>query len=270
MKRFALNKSQRCTETVSFDRKQPDQRKSTAYAVLFHAQAIPAIFFERLAGYNGVMDTHDRKSDTPLPPSEFWIEKKAPEVSYEFFIFELDGELYAVLVSDILQVMKIPPITPVPNAPRAIAGIFHSRGKVVVVLDLLMRIGLRRMTALVPGYLFILARQQNYFGILVDQTKLVARIPETEIQEASPVILAHISPEYIKGVFFYADGAGAYSRPHGRHDDFMIKPKNEEDHGAEEVHKTRPVLWLNIAALLDEADLRTMILRQDPPHGVGE
>ena len=208
------------------------------------------------------MDVQNTKSDVSNSPDQFWVEQRAPEALHEFFVFELDGELYAVLVSDILQVIKIPPITPVPNAPRAIAGIFHSRGKVIVVVDLLVRLALARTTANLPGYVFILARQENYFGILVDQTKMVMRVSETAIQEASSVMLSHIAPRYVKGVFFYNDDEVHHPIRIPR-EDFMIKPKTEGGTESKEVKKTRPVLWLNIPVLLDETDLRTMMLSPD-------
>jgi len=108
---------------------------------------------------------------------DLFVNEEKEEAMSEFFLFDLDGELYAVSLTDIDQVMKIPSVTTVPNAPDSIVGVFHLRGKVIVVLDLLKRMHLSRSRALVPNYLFVAHHQKNYFGILVDRTRTMIRIP---------------------------------------------------------------------------------------------
>ena len=74
-------------------------------------------------------------SETPEQAPPLFMEEVKEEESQDFFLFELDGALYAVTVSAVEQVLRIPPITTVPNAPDAIIGIFHLRGRVIVALD---------------------------------------------------------------------------------------------------------------------------------------
>ena len=173
------------------------------------------------------------------------------EERMQFFLFEIDGELYAVPALDVDHVMKIPPVTIVPNAPVAISGIFHMRGKVVVVLDILKRMHLPRTRPLVPSYLFVIHTQKNYFAILVDHPKTVVRIPAKDIVTANPVIAAHIPPRYVKGMFMYAIPLPQQNNL----PDFMIKPQNTPPPDEPEINQMRPVLWLNVEEILNQEDL---------------
>lgn len=174
----------------------------------------------------------------------------------QFFIFEVDGELYGVLATQVESVMKMPPITPVPNAPRAIIGIFHLRGKVVVVLDLVGRMNMPKRKPLTANYLFVIRHQRNQFAILVDHPKSIVRVMLSSVKAPDPIIAAHVPPEYIRGVFVY-DEVFAGKR---KERTIMIGPAGIEPPGAGQdtiVH--RPVMWLNVERLLDHDDLSEMV-----------
>lgn len=181
----------------------------------------------------------------------FLPEASREEERMQFFLFEIDGELYAVPALDVDHVMKIPPVTIVPNAPLAIAGIFHMRGKVVVVLDILKRMHLSRTRPLIPSYLFVTHMQKNYFAILVDHPKTVVHIPQKDVVAPDPVIAAHIPPRYIKGMFMYTLPLPQQSNL----PDFMIKPEAAASSILPETSQLRPVLWLNVEEILNQEDL---------------
>ena len=178
-----------------------------------------------------------------------------PKATRELLLFELDGELYAVPVVDVELVMKIPPVTSVPNAPSAIVGIFHLRGRVIVVLDLLKRMGLTRTTSLVPYFLFIAHQQKNYFGVLVDSTRTVVRVLESEIAPLDRMTAAHVPDRYVQGTFLYQDRISARSR--ASKSSFMIEPVSAHSTVSPEPNfVVRPVIILDLGIILDEADLR--------------
>lgn len=195
------------------------------------------------------MDSTSNEQD--LSHNLFVNDQKEEEMS-EFFLFDLDGELYAASVMDIDQVMKIPPVTTVPNAPDSIIGVFHLRGKVIVVLDLLKRMHLSRNRALVPNYLFVAHHQKNYFGILVDKTRTMIRIPTKQIAPLNSAFAAKIPPRYARGMFMYEESSLAERQK--KNSDFMIKPISGET-PPPEPKQLRPVLWLNIQEILNQNDL---------------
>jgi purine-binding chemotaxis protein CheW len=182
---------------------------------------------------------------------DFLPEATKDEERMQFFLFEIDGELYAVPALDVDHVMKIPPVTIVPNAPLAIAGIFHMRGKVVVVLDIFKRMHLSRTRPLIPSYLFVTHTQKNYFAILVDHPKTVVHILQKDVVAADPVIAAHIPPRYIKGMFMHM----LPLQQQNNVQDFMIRPQAAAPAPLPETNQLRPVLWLNVEEILNQEDL---------------
>src|SRR5262245_47223278 len=61
----------------------------------------------------------------------------------EYLAFELADEPYAAPVALIREILKPPPLTPVPRAPQGVLGIISVRGQLVTVLDLRRRLRLR-------------------------------------------------------------------------------------------------------------------------------
>lgn len=197
---------------------------------------------------NNCMDTNNASAQEEVV-GLFEQEKK--EESVDIFLFELDRELYAVSVDDVDQVMKIPPVTSVPNAPESILGIFHLRGKVIVAIDILKRMRVQRTNAFVPLYLFVSHKQKNYFAIVVDRVFSVITVPKKDMLPLSPLISAKIKSEYVYGMFLYNEPVKARKHP----DTFLIEPKSDNANIAPEEHVARPVLWLNIPFLLDQKDI---------------
>ncbi len=205
-------------------------------------------------------DTIRGMDSTETPPdivaSTLFNEKTEENIpTKEFLLVELDGELYAVGVADIEMVMKIPPVTAVPNAPSAIVGIFHLRGQVVVTIDLLKRMGLARKNGVIPYYLFIVEQGKNHFGVMVDHTRTVVRIPEGEIIPLDSVTAAHIPERFTKGTFLYLDKVTTRSRKPDV--DIMIAPVRTEKVMVEPIFAERPVVILDLPAILNEEELRT-------------
>lgn len=50
--------------------------------------------------------------------------------------FEVDGHTYAIDVSQVREIVRWQPVTPLPNAPDLIEGVVDLRGAVVPVIDL--------------------------------------------------------------------------------------------------------------------------------------
>jgi purine-binding chemotaxis protein CheW len=67
----------------------------------------------------------------------------APEV----LLFDVGGQRFAVPLGAVREVFNLGPLTPVPTAPGAVAGVTNLRGQVVPVLDLalLLEVGLHRL-----------------------------------------------------------------------------------------------------------------------------
>lgn len=191
------------------------------------------------------------ESTAPEPEHDDLFAQEAKEETIELFLFELDGELYAVSVADVDQVMKIPPVTSVPSAPESILGIFHLRGKVIVAIDILKRMRIARASSFVPLYLFVAHRGKNHYAIVVDHVYSVVSVSKSEVVAITPVIAAKINHAYVKGMFEYQEP----SRGSKKSDDFLISAETNKA-SEPEIPKKRPALWLDLEVILDEEEIR--------------
>ncbi len=60
----------------------------------------------------------------------------------ETLVFEVDGRRYGLEAGEVLELVRIVEIVPLPGTPRWIEGVIDLRGKVVPVLDLRERLEL--------------------------------------------------------------------------------------------------------------------------------
>ena len=117
----------------------------------------------------------------------------------EHLAFRLAGETYAVQIAHVAEILRLPPITDVPRAPRNVLGVISVRGKLVTVIDLRRRFRLRespfdRRTRI----LLADVGTGEQIGLLVDDVQQVWRLAAEEIEPAS--VLGGEQPAHIAGI----------------------------------------------------------------------
>jgi purine-binding chemotaxis protein CheW len=60
----------------------------------------------------------------------------------QYITFKLGDELFAIDVSQVREVLELPPITRVPTSPPYLRGVVNVRGKAIPVVDLRTKFGL--------------------------------------------------------------------------------------------------------------------------------
>jgi purine-binding chemotaxis protein CheW len=91
--------------------------------------------------------------------------------------FRLAGELFAVPVEHVQEVMMPQPLTPVPLAPPHIIGLINLRGRIVPAVDLRMRMQVPPDAASAPGGVVVVRTGGELVGLLVDAIGDVLTLP---------------------------------------------------------------------------------------------
>jgi purine-binding chemotaxis protein CheW len=118
----------------------------------------------------------------------------------EYLAFLLGGDVYAAPVARIREILKPPPLTHVPRAPREILGIISVRGQLVTVVDLRRRLRLaetdsgRRSRILLAD-----VAGGEVMGLYVDEVLQVYRLAEAEIEPAATALGGEVA-SYIAGI----------------------------------------------------------------------
>lgn len=95
----------------------------------------------------------------------------------QFVAFRLDDQEYALPIQNVVQVVRMVAITPLPEAPPAIRGMINVRGRIVPVVDLRRRFGLRSRPYDLNSRLVIACHNGSMMALLVDQVSEVVGIP---------------------------------------------------------------------------------------------
>lgn len=130
-----------------------------------------------------------------------------------FLSFTLGGEVFAIEIQRIREIIEYMPPSVVPLMPPSLRGVINVRGGVVPVVDLAIRfgwtpVGIGRRTSIV-----IVEIQHNgekhVLGLVVDRVNAVTEIRDEDIEPA-PVFGARINTDFITGMA-RKDGPGGGS-----------------------------------------------------------
>lgn len=108
----------------------------------------------------------------------------APAEEIELLSFRLGGEGYAIMVSDVKEVLKNYQLTAVPNAPVHILGVMSLRGTVTTVVDLCGRLGITPGVRDEKSRIIIVSTDDEDMGLLVDRVTGVVKILPQDIKPA--------------------------------------------------------------------------------------
>ncbi len=132
-----------------------------------------------------------------LPVSHGTAEEPEDE-QMEVLAFNVADEEYAVMTKEIHEILRYQDITPVPRAARYFRGVTSIRGKILPVVDLRERIGLKEETA-GRRKIIILRTSKEPIGILVGLVLDVLRFPAAALLQP-PSTLNDEEKNFVKGV----------------------------------------------------------------------
>ena len=121
----------------------------------------------------------------------------------QYLTFTLRGEMFAVGILNVKELIEYVSLTEIPMVPDFIRGIINLRGSVVPVIDLAARFGGRRTEVGKRTCIVIVEVQhddaRHDIGVMVDAVSEVIDIPGSEI-EAAPSFGAKIRADFIFGM----------------------------------------------------------------------
>ncbi|MGZ3789016.1 MAG: chemotaxis protein CheW [Bacteriovorax sp.] len=133
--------------------------------------------------------------------SELSLSKNSTSV--QFLTFFIKGEVFALDIKSIKEILNYRPITKMPFMPDFIHGVLNLRGVVLPVIDLSAR--LHNETASIGARSTVLiietaeAADSQTIGVLVDGVSEVLSLESSHI-DMPPQFGAHLRPEFITGV----------------------------------------------------------------------
>ena len=128
---------------------------------------------------------------------------KVDESPSQYLTFSLGGEMFAVGILNVKEIIEYGHLTEIPMMPAFIRGVINLRGSVVPVIDLSARFGGKSAEAGRRTCIVIVevsdGENNHDIGIMVDAVSEVLDIPGSEI-EPPPSFGTRANAEFIEGM----------------------------------------------------------------------
>lgn len=128
----------------------------------------------------------------------------ADEQDGQYLTFMLNGEMFAMGILAVKEIIEYGNLTTVPMMPAFVRGVINVRGSVVPVVDLAARFGRRNSEITRRSCIIIMEvntqqGEEQDIGVLVDAVSAVMEIPAGEI-EPPPNFGARIRADFIRSM----------------------------------------------------------------------
>ncbi len=97
-------------------------------------------------------------------------------------------ETYGIPVSALHEIVRVPEITVVPDAPEHLEGVINLRGRIIAVVDLRKRFGKSSTAVDRHSRILVVEYRGRLAGLIVDSASEVIKIPMSEIESAPPMM----------------------------------------------------------------------------------
>jgi purine-binding chemotaxis protein CheW len=123
--------------------------------------------------------------------------------SAQYLTFMLGGEIFAIGILAIKEIIEYGGLTSVPMMPECVRGVINLRGAVVPVIDLSSRFG-RQATVIGRRTCIVIVEmeaegERQVMGVMVDAVNAVLEISASDI-EPPPSFGAKVRTDFIKGM----------------------------------------------------------------------
>jgi purine-binding chemotaxis protein CheW len=127
-----------------------------------------------------------------------------PELPETWVAVEVAGEVYALPVAGVEEVLRVNGITRLPYAPAPVRGITQQRGRVLTVVDLRVRLGYEPAPLDERSRICVVSSRGRSLGLLVDAARHVVKLLPSGKQPPPADVMSERSA-FILGVYRLED-----------------------------------------------------------------
>lgn len=116
--------------------------------------------------------------------------------------FRVGRETYGLPITSLHEIVRVPEITAVPDAPDYMEGVINLRGKIVSVIDLRKRLGEKVVASSSRSRILVVEYKGRLCGLIVDSASEVLKIPVSDI-EPPPTVFQDGALQCVTGMGKY-------------------------------------------------------------------
>lgn len=123
------------------------------------------------------------------------------EMENKYLTFWTDGQIFGIPIYDVVQIIGIQEITPVPESPAYSKGIINLRGNIFPVIDVRIRFHKEEVPYDERTCIIVTNINGSYFGFIVDSVDEVTNIEKDQISPPPSLSLsANSYTAYLTGI----------------------------------------------------------------------
>ncbi|MCU0846930.1 MAG: chemotaxis protein CheW [Spirochaetes bacterium] len=126
-------------------------------------------------------------------------EKQNLFASIQIVCFKIGVEEYGIDILQVQEILKLPSVTKLPKSNPYIMGVMDLRGKVIPIVDLSIRFGIRSGKDQKKTRAIVVDIGGKQVGLAIDSVSHVIKVNSGEIEPPPPVVKG-ISGKYIVGI----------------------------------------------------------------------
>lgn len=112
----------------------------------------------------------------------------------EFLTFSVGGESFGIPLTQVLEILGVRTVTPVPRSASDVIGVCTVRGELVTVIDTRRRLQAGAPAAPKQGRVLLTSTWEGEkVGLMVDEVLGVARFSDSQIESTASALVGDIS-----------------------------------------------------------------------------
>lgn len=130
---------------------------------------------------------------------------QSPAPVVEFVTFFAGGQSFSIDITDVREIRRWSPVTPLPHAPTEVLGVMNLRGSVIPIYDLAASFGLPATPENARNVIVVAMHDGQVLGLLVEAVSEILSVPRHQIQE-TPDVRSDTARQTVTGVITVGEG----------------------------------------------------------------
>ena len=122
------------------------------------------------------------------------------EVNELYLSFYSNNQLFGVPITDVIQIVGMEEITPIPDSPRFVMGVINIRGCIIPIIDVRIRFGHEALSNSNRACIVITHVSDMFIGFSVDSVDAIIKVTEEEITPP-PKVIGDLTNYYLTGIY---------------------------------------------------------------------
>jgi purine-binding chemotaxis protein CheW len=118
---------------------------------------------------------------------------------FQVVVCQLGDESYGLDIGSVYEIIRFQASTAVPTAPKFVDGVINLRGRIIPVVDMASRFGMRRSATTKSTRIIVAGTAGMRVGLVVDAVTEVLLLAE-EAVEPTPQVASGLESAYIRGI----------------------------------------------------------------------